>query len=275
MKNNFLNNQNYILWKTEKKKLLSKFFVENSIKNIFSILTKIYNIINEYLVKILIFSLFIFFIVVIFKIYWISLYLLIFIFLIFLAYLSYKSGIKKRTYSSNYSYLWKSSFYLPKKTEKIFSITNFKSYFLYWDISKEKWTSYNFFYSSEDNKWERNMITMKIFLIFPAIYSPIYTYDAFFVGKVSISLFLWLNIFFLSIYVYFIFRFKVINTLLFPFLFIYILFIFIISIINIFLLKWINWYNFIKNTPEKNILKKFDTINKKFAQNKFYEIKIK
>jgi len=29
---NFLNNQNYILGKTEKKKLLSKFFIERSIK---------------------------------------------------------------------------------------------------------------------------------------------------------------------------------------------------------------------------------------------------
>ena len=32
MNKNFLNNQNYILGKTEKKKLLSKFFVEKSIK---------------------------------------------------------------------------------------------------------------------------------------------------------------------------------------------------------------------------------------------------
>lgn len=35
---NFLNNQNYILWKTEKKKLLSKFFVEKFFKNILTFL---------------------------------------------------------------------------------------------------------------------------------------------------------------------------------------------------------------------------------------------
>ena len=40
---NLLNNQNYILWKTEKKKLLSKFFVEKSIKYIYKIFTYFYS----------------------------------------------------------------------------------------------------------------------------------------------------------------------------------------------------------------------------------------
>jgi len=35
---NFLNNQNYILGKTEKKKLLSKFFIERSIKVFFKLI---------------------------------------------------------------------------------------------------------------------------------------------------------------------------------------------------------------------------------------------
>jgi hypothetical protein len=36
---NFLNNQNYILGKREKKKVLSKFFVERILKSIIKILT--------------------------------------------------------------------------------------------------------------------------------------------------------------------------------------------------------------------------------------------
>jgi len=39
--NNFLNNQNYIFWKTEKKKLLNKFFIENFKNKIYLFLTKI------------------------------------------------------------------------------------------------------------------------------------------------------------------------------------------------------------------------------------------
>jgi hypothetical protein len=43
---NFLNNQNYILGENEKKKLLSKFFVENNILFIMNIVSKFLQIIN-------------------------------------------------------------------------------------------------------------------------------------------------------------------------------------------------------------------------------------
>ena len=63
MKRNFLNNQNYILWKTEKKKLLSKFFVEIIIKKYFKIIKKVDKFVNS------IYFLFILFIWFIFLIY--------------------------------------------------------------------------------------------------------------------------------------------------------------------------------------------------------------
>lgn len=64
MNKNFLNNQNYILWKTEKKKLLSKFFVENLVKNVFMILGFFEHLIidNIMLLFMIFFLLFLFFI---------------------------------------------------------------------------------------------------------------------------------------------------------------------------------------------------------------------
>jgi len=44
MNKNFLNNQNYILWKSEKKKLLSKFFIELKYKKLLMLLTLFSNI---------------------------------------------------------------------------------------------------------------------------------------------------------------------------------------------------------------------------------------
>jgi hypothetical protein len=43
---NFLNNQNYILGKTEKKKVLSKFFVDLNFKNIYIFFSKLHKIIK-------------------------------------------------------------------------------------------------------------------------------------------------------------------------------------------------------------------------------------
>ncbi len=54
MNKNFLNNQNYILGKTEKKKLLSKFFVENRIKQFYILLNLISDLIFNWKILFLI-----------------------------------------------------------------------------------------------------------------------------------------------------------------------------------------------------------------------------
>jgi hypothetical protein len=64
MTTNFLNAQNYILWKTEKKKLLSKFFVENFLKKFYKVLSWFYFLISNIFITsiVWIFILMIFFI---------------------------------------------------------------------------------------------------------------------------------------------------------------------------------------------------------------------
>ena len=71
---NLLNNQNYILWKTEKKKLLSKFFVENINNKINSN----FNRINNYLFRLYdnIFLLFFVNLVLFFILIWLPIYII-------------------------------------------------------------------------------------------------------------------------------------------------------------------------------------------------------
>ncbi len=120
-KNNFLNAQNYILWKTEKKKLLSKFFVWNFLDNFFTFINKLdyflyKNGSNLLMILIILFS--------------------------FIFFLKFKIWLELNFFNIKYIFyiLLFSSFFLtinisllkvPKKHK--FRINNFKEYFLLYD----------------------------------------------------------------------------------------------------------------------------------------------
>ena len=87
---NFLNNQNYILWKTEKKKLLSKFFVEKMVNYFFNLVWS-----NNYIFSIIWFFLFI---LITFQSFWMLLWAFgIYIVMLFATLdISYKERIEKK-----------------------------------------------------------------------------------------------------------------------------------------------------------------------------------
>ena len=129
---NILNNQNYILWKTEKKKLLSKFFVESFIKTILlffvkkdSIFEKENKLYSNIWGVMFIIYLFIFF-------YWliVSNYILLFSFWILFLFLSYIIfsiiEVKKETIS------FREYFFVKGKFSFWFIFLSFISIFFWW-----------------------------------------------------------------------------------------------------------------------------------------------
>ncbi len=251
LNNNLLNNQNYILGKSEKKKLLSRFFVDKLLFFIYKILNNVKQNI-KYEKIILYFFFFPFLFSLLLPLFYksdintkecITLVNFIFIFLIFVVLIfiySIFSKFKHKKYISNKDVSLIRIFY--SKKYNIFSIIFFLSLVLIFIIIIHT----------------RN----ECFLIKNTIFYYIFYFVLFF-------------ILFFRKYTFFIFKINIIQLIFLPLYLIIFSFFFIWNIIYIFILKWINWYNLIKIKPESNILKKFNIINKQSAENDTYKIKVK
>ncbi len=242
MKNNLLNNQNYILGESEKKKLLTKLFIETSINKFYKILTLINYYVSRY------FWVLFFTIIILCSLYY-SKFLIFLIFLVPIAdAISIDSKRGKR---------------IPKNRE----IINYRN------ITK-KINFWNYVFNEFDALF--NNISNSLITLIKTIFIYVLFYFYFLNHNNNLELYLLIIWSSLSIFlVILILRIKVINLLLVPILLIYESFILLYSFIYIFLFRWINWYIFIKKHFKTNLLKKFYKIDWEVAENRDYIIKIK
>ncbi len=259
-KNNFLNNQNYILWKTEKKKLLSKFFIQKSIKKIYEILTLFYY-----------YSVVIFFIL--FWFFWVSelikkngfsnSIILLFFMIIFFFWSQYLFKfwkkdffIQRKEINSFYNFLFiRDIFYFLQYPILIFSV--FIPYFKKIKIKKNH------------IKKESKVDILKLF------YTFLYPFILFIVSVIFWLFWLdnWIYIFLLLlVFFYFI---NIFSFIILPFFIITVFFITIYWLIYSFVFKWINWYRFLKAKPNVKKIWIFIELKTNFWKNKFYKISLK
>ena len=237
MKKNFLNNQNYILGKTEKKKILSKFFVELLYKKFREKLIKINTLkIDE-------------------KNYKNSFLILLLVVLLFILWLFYRFTIYFSIPLVTYLFIKYKLVYNPKAKKHL----NIKNYFLY---SKK--------YISDIQVY---VYVFMNFIFIMYIWTKYHNDDDLFAGAIVFSFLL--AIFLLVFFNKILFRVKILNLLLFPFFIIYLFFYSIIITFNIFILKWTNWYLFHRYRIKSKILEKFTKIEEKYGKNKYYRIEIK
>ena len=234
---NLFNNQNYILWKTEKKKLLSKFFVEFHYNKILKILNYFYNIIFNWYLLFLVPIIIYYFLFSTLKdipsqiFYWVILWIFSLIFFIYFFFIW--SSSNKHNYKSIKEFLFK-------------KWSNLNVVFILWFI---KVSLYYFFIMTYLIDFLKMIGAWEVFTFFSFI----------------ISLFWW---------IFFMININLLNLFLFPFLLIYIIFYWSINYIKIFFKKN-NMYRIIKHTFKVHLLKKFDKIDKKSAENKYYKIQQK
>ena len=232
---NFLNNQNYILGNSEKKKLLSKFFWERNVHNMFTFFWKMdsffYNLFNKSYNWYLSLFIFIGFITTIWILFylWSLKILFSFIFLSIIFFL-YKINNHNST----------------------FLITSIIIISIIWFFS---WLT---LFVSIINVIDIGIfsITFKNFIYFGIIPSCLLTLVYFFY-KTKLA------------YI------KILNIIIFHFILLYQLFYLIFSFIFVFLIRWFKWFLFYKKFPEKDILKKFVSIKNDSAENSLYKVKIK
>ncbi len=240
---NFRNNQNYVLWKAEKKKLLSKFFIE---KNIL-FLHNLDNWLFSFFTITIIYSIFISIYIYLFLIKFVNnfiqdkyIFILLYIIILLLTYiiinlfLNYKK-IKK------YNTLKLENYFLNKKIP-------LENFLIFYIITLLFVTKYFFM----------NFLEWKIFILYFFIFSFIFVLLFYFLKKIkflsTILKIKFIKILFLPIYL----SFSIIYSF---FTFIY-----------IFLINWTKWYKIIKKTFMRKLLTKFYIPNNNFAENNFYLI---
>ena len=241
LKKNFLNNQNYILWKTEKKKLLSKFFIEKNIKNIYLFFSKINILFTEKNKNLASFSIvsFAFVYASIMSMYtgWFFISILFIIVIIFII--------------------------------NIFIINNLS-------IGKNELTVKNFYSYFFIKKW----YTLSWIVILLVTFMFIILFLGIVINISSLILFVFLFLILIWVLLFFGVKFKLnklkwFNLIIFPLVILYQLILSIFIFIYIFFIKWVNWYSFIKQKPNSWLLKKFKKIRKNSASNEFYKIELK
>jgi hypothetical protein len=239
---NFLNNQNYILWKTEKKKLLSKFFVEKSLNNFLTILDKISYFLlkyNFFILKVLSLLLFIIYILNIFFNIWIFSYLIYILpILIIIFWLNIKKpGINNvQNFNSN-SY---QNYFLSSSSRSL----GFSFVFIFISILTTLPAAFylSFNYNIEGIEVFKYLIPIWLFLFF-----------IFKITKDTIVQRLSMTVLLILPFIIFIFFFKAFYWLVYTFI-----------------LRWIEKYEFFKFWTKTKFLTKFEKFNKDFAINEYY-----
>ncbi len=249
MNKNLLNNQNYILWNTEKKKLLSKFFVEKFLR----IFYKIISILYHYSIPI-------------------TLLILAFIFtIIFLLYsLTNAGGLMFTVFMIIILIIPIIIIAKNLISKKVVKITSFNDFILL----EQEWISLILIgeilwilvewlilkrniLSNIDNFMYKMLYSFLIFVIWYFIFF------SFFVGEYSFVGFL--------IFVVVLNFINFVSVLLLPILIILVC----IWIIYILIQHSVNSYYFIKFSPKTKILKKFKKLGKNDAENNYYKLELK
>jgi len=235
MDKNFLNNQNYILGQTEKKKLLSKFFVDNFLLSLFIIINNIKNRIDFVTLWLCIIPFTIIFpiLVIYFNI---NPFIFSFLYLVWIFILSII--FSKEKYKEKITNIYFKKFFISDKVN-LFTLLTLSSLILVWLIV---FSSKTLNYPSYYLYWLFLVIILWIF----------------FYKKVLLLL-----------------KINIIQIIFIPFYIIFLLAKIIYSFIYVFIIKWIKWYSFIKNIPNTKFLNKFDELDKYSAENEYYKIKVK
>ena len=242
---NLLNNQNYILWKAEKKKLLSKFFIEKNLKNIFNILNKFNNVIFSW------------------KYFFLLPGIVFILSFIFLTNDALKNGFL--------IIIWLITSILTIWMIYFINIVWFKN-----NISWIK-NFKDFFFKKGNNQdvefilwWIKFILWMILFFYFVLNLSAIWI--LFWITELTYFVFLFLFVFCIIFMVFFL-SFNLLNTIVFLLILLwYLMLVWIVSFIYTFLFKWDKWYIFIKYKPITQFLEKFKNIESKSAKNIYYEI---
>ena len=264
MKNNLLNNQNYILWKTEKKKLLSKFFVEKNIQSFYKILDGFYNITLRVFV-------FVWVIIFTFSAIWGILYhnndddlIGKVIWIVF------QLGILYGFYFFRKEIFYTKIFCVKSLKDFVFRKNQFQISQTVFNILK-MWLSM-LFKERDFNIWSPKSPTHLLQNIFYVLFVPLI---------LGLFVFLFLDTHIIAqiiIYIILIIIFDVISlvwTLLLPLLVITIWVSFLFTIISMFLLWWVRKLYFLKYSPQTKILKKFSQLESNYAKNNYYKIELK
>ncbi len=239
MNKNLLNNQNYILWNIEKKKLLSKFFIEKNFRQALSILNLVSNVIfnwkSLFLAPIVIYIYLYFHLIRIESMkvfFWIILWIFSLIFFI--------------------------TFWFQDKKINKHKISKIKDFFL------KKWTNANAVFV---------LWFIKLLIFYPLlIFLLASTIRSVFIPDIVKSL-IFIVVFIWGLFI--LLRINLLNTLLFPFLVVIGLWIAMFSTVYIFIIKWISWYYIIKYYPWTKFLDKFKKFNKSYAESNYYRIELK
>jgi len=240
---NFLNNQNYVLGKNEKKKILSKFFVENNILFFLNLFNNIKIIFSK---KINL---------------WKKVFIVLYSFLAVFAYLIFTNA--------NIIFIFL-SFFIP------FPIIFILKYL---ELRNTKYQKNLVEISSFKNLFTRRKHNIFWTFIFMSIYisPPLVIFFQLLVWNEMISLYVWI-FFILSL----IFKKSIKNFLKLKFLFILFFPILIILEIFIwtyfyikFIFTWTKWFKITKFSYKKNLINKFLLLNKNYWENMFYKIEQK
>jgi len=225
---NFVNNQNYILGKFEKKKVLSKFFLKKNSFILLNILNKISIFLNNNSNKIISISL---------------------LSLIFFTSIKYWNWLWN-SYPMLLIPLFCSIIPLFIKVQYINTkISSIYEYLINNDVENSLWNQYIF----------QKMIN--IFLLFLTfffiIWKFIWKFDTFLIFYLAFFIQVIIPIWILLIFKKIVLWLKIFNILLIPFILIYQIFYSFYSFINIFIIKWTKWNKIIKKNPNNNLLEDF------------------
>ena len=246
---NLLNNQNYILWKTEKKKLLSKFFVEKNILFIQIFLYKLDQIVEKHKIMILYFS-------------FSGLGMIPLYFLSNFFYLKYLT-------EGFYLFLW----YF---VSSFISVISFTLYFYIFD-NKIYWDKFISIKSFKSYLMNKQMWFIWLFVFIALLFISLSWFGLLFedIKMWLILLFWWLISFWFIYSIRWIFRLKLLNIIFLPVFIIIELFLLIYNLFKFFIFKWVKWFNITKLEPKTSLINKFSRIYRNYAENKYYKIQQK
>lgn len=254
---NFLNSQNYVFWKSEKKKIFLKYFLELNLKNLYTVFTIVNNFLGKYFTII-----FLFLVIILWLFFNKNSFFLFLIYIIPLF-------LEKNIYKHNWNY--------------VFTDIHFKDIVFPWIYTNIKIDSIKSYFINDENEYTISDYGINFIIILKTVPLLWFFWFLFFhrplpdyvLNNINNFIVPVLFLLFWVVYYFFVKKFKILNLLFSPFVFSYQFFVSLFFFLYVFVYKKYSWFLVVKNVVAKNILHKFVFLWKWYAKNTFYTLKTK